>query len=169
VVRNRNSHRLGAQAAPLAPPDPRGFIQPASKAEDRLGQGRFVEAEPGNVIDELAVDNDGRHAADAVTTGRRRDVAIVHVANFNIVLGARQKLDQFYSPDAAGTAGCKDLDFSALSHVVLPRIPPAFSLWLEGSPATAAKLVFAYFIAIIFDEFMTALNRLGLTPSQLPF
>jgi UDP-2,3-diacylglucosamine pyrophosphatase LpxH len=75
-----------------------------------------------------AVDNDGRHAADAVTTGHRRDVGIVHVANFDIVLGARQKLDQFYSLDAAGTAGRKDFDFSALSHIVIPRIPPALTL-----------------------------------------
>jgi hypothetical protein len=34
--------------------------------------------------------------------------------NFDIVLVARQKLDQFHSLDTAGAACRKDLDFSAL-------------------------------------------------------
>jgi hypothetical protein len=39
----------------------------------------------------------------------------VHVANFDIVLVAREKLDQFHSLDTAGAACRKNLDFSALS------------------------------------------------------
>jgi hypothetical protein len=93
-----------------------------------LGQGRFVGAEPGNVVDELAVDNNGWHAVDAVTTGHQRDGGIVHVANFDIVFGASQELDESLSLSSNRAPGCKDLDFSTLSHVVLPRIPPAFTL-----------------------------------------
>jgi hypothetical protein len=40
----------------------------------------------------LAVDNDGRHAANAVTIGSHRDGGIVHVANFDIVLVAARNL-----------------------------------------------------------------------------
>ena len=40
----------------------------------------------------------------AVGTGSHRDGGIVHVANFDVVLGAREKLDQFHSLGAAGTA-----------------------------------------------------------------
>ena len=67
-------------------------------------------------------DDDGRQAADAVTGSCYRDGGIVHVANFDIVLGARQKLDQFHSLGAAGAAGGKDLDFSTLSHVSLSHV-----------------------------------------------
>jgi hypothetical protein len=88
-------------------------------AEDLPGQGVFVETYPRVPVGETTVDDDSRQAAYAVTGGRHRDVVIVHVANFDIVIGARQKLDQVHSLGAAGAAGCKDLDFSALSHVVL--------------------------------------------------
>jgi hypothetical protein len=43
-------------------------------------------------VGETTVDDDSRQAAYAVTGGRHRDVVIVHVANFDIVIGARQKL-----------------------------------------------------------------------------
>jgi hypothetical protein len=66
-----------------------GFVGRDS-AEDRLGQGRFVETSPGVAVGESTVDDDGRQAADAVTAGRHRDGGIVHVANFDIVLGARR-------------------------------------------------------------------------------
>ena len=84
--------------------------------EDLPGQGRFVGTEPG-AVRESTVDDDGWHAADAVIAGRRSDGGIVHVADFDIVLGARQKLDQSHSLGAAGAACREDLDFSALSHV----------------------------------------------------
>jgi len=43
----------------------------------------------------------------------------VHVANFDIVLGGRQEPDEFNSLSSNRAPGCKDFDFSALSHVVL--------------------------------------------------
>src|SRR5262249_40071693 len=90
----------------------------AVPAEDLPGQGIFVETYPGAPVSETTVDDDSRQAADAVTGGRHHDGGIVHVTNFDIVLGACQKLDQVHRLGAAGAAGCKDLDFSALSHVV---------------------------------------------------
>jgi hypothetical protein len=75
------------------------------RSEDCLSQGRFVETAPSAAVGQLTVDDDGRHAADAVTTGRRPGGIIVHVANFDIVLGARQKLDQIHSLGAAGATG----------------------------------------------------------------
>ena len=47
------------------------------------------------------------------------------------MLGARQKLDQFHSLGAGGATGCKDLDFSPLSHVVLFRLLGCFAqVWV---------------------------------------
>src|SRR5215469_3985846 len=104
----------------------------AVPAEDLLGQGIFVETYPGAPVSETTVDDDSRQAADAVTGGRHHDGGIVHITNFDIVLGACQKLDQVHSLGAAGAAGCKDLDFSALSHVVFrvsDRFCWAWRLW----------------------------------------
>ena len=86
--------------------------------DDRLGQRLFVETECGAVVGETTVDDDGRQAANAVTGGCRYDGGIVHVANFDIVLGARQKLDKFHSLGAARATSRKDLDFST------PSSPP---------------------------------------------
>jgi hypothetical protein len=86
--------------------------------EDRLGQGLFVETERGVAIGETTVDDDSRQAANAVAGGCYCGGGFAHVANFDIVLGACQKLDQFHSLGAARATSCKDLDFSALSHVV---------------------------------------------------
>jgi hypothetical protein len=83
---------------------------------DLPGQRRFLGTAPG-AVRECTVDDDGWHAADAVTTGRRYDGGIVHVADFDIVLGARQELDEFHSLGSSRAPGCKDLDFSALRHV----------------------------------------------------
>jgi hypothetical protein len=52
----------------------------------------FVGTAPRAAVGESTVDDDGRQAADAVTTGRHRDSGIVHVTNFYIVLGTCQKL-----------------------------------------------------------------------------
>jgi hypothetical protein len=100
------------------------------RSNDRLGQGLFVETERGVAVDETTVDDDSRQAANAVTGGCHCDGGIVHVANFDIVLGARQKLDQFHSLGAARATSCKDLDFSALSHVV----PPGHAQTSRSSP-----------------------------------
>ena len=53
-------------------------------------------------VGETTVDDPSWHAADAVTGGDRRDDGIVHVANFDIMFGARQKLDQFHTADSFG-------------------------------------------------------------------
>jgi hypothetical protein len=51
----------------------------------------------------------------------------VHVADFDIVLGAGEELDEFHGLGSNWAPDCKDLDFSALSHV-RSRIPPTFTL-----------------------------------------
>jgi hypothetical protein len=83
--------------------------------DDLSRQGRIVGTAPGAAVGKSTVDDYGWRAADAVTTGRHRDGT-----NFDIVLGARQKLDQVHSLGACRATGCKDLDFSALRDVVLP-------------------------------------------------
>jgi hypothetical protein len=67
----------------------------------------IIGTAPGAAI-ELTVD-DNRRQADAVTIGRHRDGGIVHVANFDVVLGASQKLDHFHSLGAGEATGCKDI------------------------------------------------------------
>jgi len=52
------------------------------------------------------------------------------------MLGARQKLDQLDSFGADWATGCKDLDFSALSHVVL-LMSASFLASLDVEPTTA--------------------------------
>ena len=91
----------------------------ASAGQDRLGQGVFVGTAPRTAVGEFTVDDHGRQAADAVTTGRHDDVRVVHVANFDIVLGACQELHEFHSLGSNRATGYKDLDFSPLSHTVL--------------------------------------------------
>ena len=76
-------------------------------AEDFPGQGCFVGTTPRAAVGESTVDDDGRQAVDAVTTGRHRDSGIVHVANFYIVLGTCQKLDQLHSLGAGGQPAVK--------------------------------------------------------------
>jgi hypothetical protein len=44
----------------------------------------------------------------------------LHVANFNIVLGARQELHEFHSLGSDRATGCKDLDFSPPRHLAVP-------------------------------------------------
>jgi hypothetical protein len=95
-----------AQAAGARCAGAKSFVLPVS-AEDRLGQGHFVEIARGVEVGESTVDDNGGHAADAVTSSRRGDAGIVHVANFDIVLVAREKLDQFYSLDTAGQPAVK--------------------------------------------------------------
>jgi hypothetical protein len=65
----------------------------------------------------------------------------VHVADFDIVLGACQELDEFHSLSSNRAPGSKDLDFSVLRHVVL-EYPRRSRCCLEGSPAAAAQLIF---------------------------
>jgi hypothetical protein len=84
------------------------------------GSGSLRRDRAGAPVGKLTVDNNGRQTADAVTTGRLRDRGIVHVANFDIVRGARQELDEFHSLASDRATRCKDLDFSPLSHVVVP-------------------------------------------------
>jgi hypothetical protein len=84
----------------------------ASTGHDRPDQGLFVETAPGAAVDKFTVDDHGRQAADALTTGRHHDVGIVHVANFDIVFGARQEVHEFHSLSSNGAPSCKDLDFS---------------------------------------------------------
>jgi hypothetical protein len=86
---------------------------------DRLAQGHFIDATTHDVLSEFAVDDDGRQAADAVATSPHRDVRVVHVANFDIVLGARQELHEFHCLGSNRATGGKDLDFSPPGHVVL--------------------------------------------------
>jgi hypothetical protein len=105
---HRSQSTLTTSVQRTAARSPRG-------SDDRLGQGFFVETERGVAVGKTTVDYDGRHAANAVTGGCHCDGGIVHIANFDIVLGARQKLDQFQSLGAARATSCKDLDFSALA------------------------------------------------------
>jgi hypothetical protein len=61
----------------------------------------------------------------------------VHVANFDIVLSARQKLDQLRSLGADRATGCKNLDLSALRDVVLLMSASVLAGWDAATPTTA--------------------------------
>src|SRR5215469_4403103 len=56
----------------------------------------------------------------------------------------------------AGAAGCKDLDFSALSHALLLRIPPRSRCWLEKAhPLLRPSGYLSTPSGSFSDEFMT--------------
>jgi len=108
---------------------------------DCLLQNFFVRPTPRTAIRKLTVDDDTRHALNAVLLCSRRDMSLMHIVNFDVVRRARNALDHLHRLVTRRATGAEDLDLFplCLSHC-------SFSLVGSTQPfhVTLSKLVLSH-------------------------